>query len=277
MATTPPPPTNLRTPPTPRHGAGYDGYDPYVTRHSSRIASRRAAAKSHSTPPPSSPTHLQARADVAAEGSWEQKPSATGALSPPSSTQNSPRRKPGNRVKVAPDNSQSISNERHIPSRTNIHSTHNKNTITHNNSASMADETLPTPAKTPRKKMIPDSNLAPRVLFKPSSVPENTHNQKNVKKGKKFSAFSLESFNDNAGAETGNDLQIFTDSRDRIPELDESEDNPFYQKPGAAKNSETKSDTRTTKRRKVESNGNNKRDKDIQEAIHRDDGMYYVL
>lgn len=128
--------------------------------------------------------------------------------------------------------------------------------------------------------MVPDSKQASRVLFpnKPPTVSGGTQDQKDVKKGKKFSAFSLESFNENGGIESQGNVQIFTDSRDKIPELDESEDNPFYQKPDATKD-DVKSDTtlRTTKRRKVDENGNTKRDKEVQEAINRDDGMFYVL
>lgn len=128
--------------------------------------------------------------------------------------------------------------------------------------------------------MIPDSKEAARVLFpnKPSA-PEDTPSKKGVKKGKKFSAFSLESFNETGGTEAQGNVQIFTDSRDRIPELDESEDNPFYQKPNATKDSEVKGDAavHTTKRRKVEEKSNTKRDKEVQDAINRDDGMFYVL
>ncbi|KAK2765642.1 hypothetical protein FQN54_008497 [Arachnomyces sp. PD_36] len=281
MATTPPPPTNLRMPPTPRHGAGYDGYDPYGTRHSSRIASRRAAAKSHSTPPPTSPTDLQDQTDMGVDG-VPPKANAMGALSPPSSTQNSPRRKAGNRVKVVPGSSLSINNERHIPSTSNssTHTTQNQNTLTHNNRTIMADETLPTPVKTPRKKMVPDSSMASRVLFpnNPATESGNAQTQKPVKKGKKYSAFSLESFNENGATENQGSLQIFTDSRDRIPEVHQGEDNPFYQKPAVAAPEKNNTTARTTKRRKVDANGDTPRDKEVDEAVHhRDDGMFYVF
>ena len=145
----------------------------------------------------------------------------------------------------------------------------------------MASDMLPTPVKTPSKKAVPDANLAARVLFQnqPSLVPEGTHRQKKMGKGKKHAAFSLESFNEGDEPETQGDLAIFTDSRDKIPQLDESEDNPFYVKPESSKVSELKTNTavRSTKRRKVEEDGTTKRDKEVQEAIRRDDGMFYNL
>jgi hypothetical protein len=181
---------------------------------------------------------------------------------------------------VAPDNSLSSNIYTHSSfTNTSPHPSHNnKNTNTRTN---MASDTLPTPVKTPSKKAVPDANLASRVLFQdqPSAIPEPANRQKKMGKGKKYSAFSLESFNEGDNSQTQNSLSIFTDSRDKIPELDESEGNPFSQKPDSSDKPEVSTNTniRSTKRRKVNENGNTERDKDVQEALHRDDGMYYNL
>lgn len=119
---------------------------------------------------------------------------------------------------------------------------------------------LPTPAKTPRKKAVGDVGSTARTLFPPPS------GSSSGRKKKKYTGFSLDSFNDNE-AQGGSAIQIYTDSRDRIPEVSKSEENPFYAKP------EPNASTRASKRR-VQST---KRDKEVDEAIQREDGMVYVL
>jgi hypothetical protein len=124
----------------------------------------------------------------------------------------------------------------------------------------MTSGMLPTPAKTPRKKAVGDVGSTARTLFPPPS------GSSSGRKKKKYTGFSLDSFNDNE-AQGGSAIQIYTDSRDRIPEVSKSEENPFYAKP------EPNASTRASKRR-VQST---KRDKEVDEAIQREDGMVYVL
>ena len=69
-------------------------------------------------------------------------------------------------------------------------------------------------------------------------------------------------------------IEIYTDSKDKVPELDKSEDNPFYVKPGQASSLERPA-PRASKRRKV---GNDLDDsKEMEQAFKREDGMVYVL
>jgi len=93
-----------------------------------------------------------------------------------------------------------------------------------------------------------------------------------AKKGKKYSSFSLESFHSDP-SENREKIEIFTDSRDRVPKVDESEENPFYKKP-SDENGSVNAGSRTSKRRKVEEV---KRSEEVQDALRRDDGMLYVL
>ncbi|KAL2003021.1 hypothetical protein VTN02DRAFT_5256 [Thermoascus thermophilus] len=257
MATTPPPPSTLRIPPTPRHGAGYYSYEPYTTRQSARLASQRAARDSQTTPPPPSPSGLRDQARR------KQSDDAQGTLSPPGTIQASPRKKPSGRSRgVLPSHS--------LDHTADVDATNTEEHTLLKHSSLRAPRTmttagmLPTPAKTPRKKAVGDVGSTARTLF--PTAPSRP------KKGKKYTAFSLESFEEDPSENHGK-IEIFTDSRDRIPELDESEGNPFYKKPSAAESSEHAT-SRTSKRRKADGI---KRDKEVDEAIKRDDGMFYIF
>lgn len=129
----------------------------------------------------------------------------------------------------------------------------------------MTDGMLPTPAKTPKKKAVGDAGSTARTLF------SNVTPSGRGKKSKKPTAYSLESFEDDSGQNQAK-IAIYTDSRDRIPEVDESEENPFYTKPvkGAGKAS-------TRQSRGSKATEGPQRDTEIDESLHREDGMHYVL
>lgn len=240
MATTPPPPSFLRTPPTPRHGAGYDEYEPYSTRHSARLASQRASTESRTTPPPSFPVS-QGRGT--SRSTKKQKTAETETLSPPGSPVSPRKKMPGRNNATQLDDPDSFNTTKPAQSQA---SRLFRSTIT--------EGMLPTPAKTPRKKVVDNAGSTARVLFP---------TQSGQKKKKKQTGFSLDSFTDDASQDDS--IQIYTDSRDRIPEVDASEENPFYQKTSAS----TKP---RASRRKAGS-----RDKEVDEALKREDGMVYVL
>ncbi|KAI9929144.1 hypothetical protein ASPWEDRAFT_25013 [Aspergillus wentii DTO 134E9] len=265
MATTPPPST-LRIPPTPRHGAGYDQYEPYSTRHSARLASQRASKDSRTTPEPSFPaSHSRAAPPKSAR---EQRDPEFEALSPPGSIHNSPRKKQSGRSRgfVA---THSLGNTAGLDSADPFSTTEPSHTQQPSLSAlrtTMTDGMLPTPAKTPKKKAVGDAGSTARVLFPPSSLSGRT------KKPKKHLGFSLDSFSDDP-SQNQSSIQIYTDSRDRIPEVDESESNPFYKKTTEVE-PPVPAAPRVSRRRKV---GESKRDKEVDDAVKRDDGMFYVF
>lgn len=68
------------------------------------------------------------------------------------------------------------------------------------------------------------------------------------------------------------DIQIFTDSNDRVPEVDRSADNPFYGEGAASPPEPIK---RTSKRRKVTIPGEG--EQEIEDIKDREDGLAYVL
>ncbi|OJD18085.1 hypothetical protein AJ78_01857 [Emergomyces pasteurianus Ep9510] len=266
MATTPPPHA-IRTPPTPRHGARFDSFEPYSTRHSTRLANRRVPRYSPTPSTPDSPRSPNDTDILTDANSRKRCPSETDSFLPSQSTQASPTRISGRKIKAT-------------QLRTQKHSLFDNSTgQTDQSSQSMSDaphslssmdttltaNMLPTPAKTPRKKAAPDGSAVARTLFRSNTQsrdPEMPTPKR--QKGKKFKGFSLESFNAELENEGNDDIMIFTDSRDRIPQIHESADNPFVSR------SNDSSD-------EVGGSHEAQRDEKVREAIHRDDGMLYVF
>ena len=136
---------------------------------------------------------------------------------------------------------------------------------------------LPTPAKTPRKKTVqPGLHPAARVLFptRPENIDDAMPTPRKNGRRKKHIGFSLDSFgaDDDVSDEK---IEIYTDSKDKVPEVDETEDNPFYVKPGQDATSNGDAVSRNSKRRKI--NGGVNVNKEIEESFKREDGMVYVL
>lgn len=130
---------------------------------------------------------------------------------------------------------------------------------------------LPTPAKTPKKKAVGDMDTTARALFPPASG--------RPKKNKKHTGFSLDSFNDDS-TPGQTSIQIYTDCRDRIPEVDESEENLFYKPKAEAVQTPKNPTTRAPRKPKAGESKQEKRlkrDREIDDAVKRDDGMVYVL
>lgn len=125
---------------------------------------------------------------------------------------------------------------------------------------------LPTPAKTPQKqpdeKMKANVRAVARNLF--STEPETMPTLK--RKAKKYSGLTLDSF---TAEEINDPIEIFTDSRDRVPEVDNADENPFYGDYVA-----TPIQTRSRgKRVTIPGEGR----QDIDEVLDREDGIVYVL
>lgn len=131
---------------------------------------------------------------------------------------------------------------------------------------------LPTPTKTPKKspnKVAPGISSIARNLF-PVRYDNPDDAMPTPRRGrKKYSGFTL----DNSQAEDEDTpIQIYTDSHDRVPEVDLSNDNPFYGPQPVAVPEPTK---RSVDRRKVEIPGEG--EIPLDEAMQRQDGAVYVL
>lgn len=222
MATTPPPPSPsaLRVPAAPRHGAGYDQFEPYPTRYSARLASQRAVRAAEKTPPPkspSSPSKSRPKASPRKYRRVEEVETAEGETLSPPGTRSKPRTNiklsEGRRFNDAPSLAYDSFD---LSDPLNLH------TSTHSPSHSGVNQPLPTPAKTPSKKKIShDLSSTSRTLFP-------THSTMSAKKPTPFSLESFETTGPNK-----KDIQIYTDSRDRIPKPSD------FQTPFAATNAES--------------------------------------
>jgi hypothetical protein len=79
--------------------------------------------------------------------------------------------------------------------------------------------------------------------------------------------FSLESFEQNAHGESSEKIQIFTDSKERIPTRDDEEDNPFVTKKGKGR----------ARAIPQKSKKDNARTEAMSDAVDRDEGMVYLF
>ena len=277
MAKTPPLRTSVHTPPTPLHGAKYDHYQ-HSTRRSTRPTITRSL-RALETPPP----NLD---DVSYDSASldPKKPTilrcAAHTCSPPSSTPTSPRKKP----------SKSRSSNRGIERMArNGHNSaiealtidpvapSDKNPSSHQTTLKAATNMLPTPAKTPRKKLVQPSAVAnaARVLF-PVHAGEDSMPTPRKRRNKRHVGFSLyNSVEDEEDANSAGEIPIYTDSKDKVPELDPTEDNPFYEQPKQHDPPPEPLKRRISKKRKV--SPTTEESEKIKEAFKREEGMVYVL
>jgi hypothetical protein len=86
--------------------------------------------------------------------------------------------------------------------------------------------------------------------------------------------FSLDSAGEDDDMHSEGNIQIFTDSKEKVPELDLGEDNPFYDNPGHARSSQQPPPIKVSSRKKASGNPDNQEE---MEAFKRGEGMLYVL
>jgi hypothetical protein len=272
---TPPPPSEINTPPTPRLGFD-DSWEPYAPRKSRRVSSQRAQ-RAAQTPPPQLSSH-NLRTSHSSPPSTATKSSSTntaGTISPPSTISKNritktPHMRDGRRVSGALNDDTTATAATALglfpePSERKM-DTHRS--VTTQRTTGM----LPTPAKTPQKRLtetVSGITSIARNLFpvRPETVDEVMPSPR--KGRKKYSGFTLDSFG--AEDEESASIQIYTDSNERIPEVDMHPDNPFYGDT-APPPEPTK---RSSKRRKIMIPGEG--EQSLEEAEQRGDGLVYVL
>ncbi len=265
MTTTPPPRATVNTPPTPLHGARFDNRQHSSTnRKSKRQASRRSQRAVHTPPPVSAAYSSKSRF-------------AAAVYSPPSSAHTSPqsratKRQRGNPINDFPPASFESSPGSSFGMDPSLSS--NDPSVPAQGSLNPTVGMLPTPAKTPRKqdrRKAPELQSAARVLF-PTRLDkvEDAMPTKKGRRGRKSVGFTLDSSGEDQ--ESTSAIQIFTDSKDKLPELDLGEDNPFIEKPETTIPPEpTKTSARRGRKGQVKSNPR------IEEAFNHEEGMVYVL
>ncbi|KAI5203238.1 hypothetical protein AUEXF2481DRAFT_38675 [Aureobasidium subglaciale EXF-2481] len=202
--TPPPPPTRLRTPPTPLHGAGYHSYGPYEPRRSQRVS---LLHNKHDKTPQSSHSSRK---------STFHRSDSSQTLSPPSSPaanyttlQQTPARPTPARQLLFSRNRPT--NTPDLNSRFDVFAPQPQLQTP----ASM----LPTPHKTPRKCDAGAMKSTARVLdFNPVA----TQSAQSTPRKKTKSRLTLDEDDD-----VHEEINVFTDIQDRVPTLDKTEDNPF--------------------------------------------------
>lgn len=133
-------------------------------------------------------------------------------------------------------------------------------------SSARAALALPTPAKTPARKHPEqnekDVNAIARNLFGRQQSPKKS---RTARRNHDISVDSFEIHDEEAP------IQIFTDSENRLPEVDNSNENPFYGEAGiAASTAPVRRSSRNKKSAAVEK-------EIVEEKLRRDDGLLYVL
>ena len=265
MASTPPLQilSTPQTPLTPLHGAAYD-------RRPTRASSRIAARQVQSTLDAPQRT-LQGEATVTTPKSSRQ--SRTRQIAPGiHSPESTPRNKTSRRVQVISPSSPDTDT---LPPKSMARSKAHLQPFA-SSSTTISDGMLPTPVKTPKKKVVNKANNAARALFQDNpDMVDFEPSPRKVRKGKRYNGFSLESFSaENEGG--SGQIQIYTDSRDRVPQADGSQSNPFVEHEMNGGTSTSRKVAGTSKRRKV-SGERREVDSQVAAAIEEDDGMVYVL
>lgn len=250
-ATTPSPSSDIHTPPTPRHGYA-DSWEPYSPRKSARLSQR---ANNHRTPSPRSTRHSDRNPFLGSPRSTKttKKNNLPATLTSPAT---SPRKK---RVAAAMDSVRRASG-----------------TLTAEGTANAAaalglpSGMLPTPAKTPQKPPTEQNKAnikaVARTLFR-----HEDEVMPSPRKTRSKQHHVLDSF-ENVVEE---DIPIYTDSHERIPEVDASSENPFYGKDTVGGTVPEPGTRRSTRSQHVRVPGEGKIT--IDEAVRRNDGMLIVF
>lgn len=132
--------------------------------------------------------------------------------------------------------------------------------------------------KTPRKRAAPNQaqlSATARVLFqnRPATVEEAMPSPRKPRKSRKHTAFTLESFAQECEEEASSSkIEIYTDSKDRVPEVDNDDSNPFITRKGTAKKQQSAANADFLKRRKHDSHY-----EEMEEKAKNGEGMVYVL
>lgn len=250
LLNSPSPPPHVRTPQTPKFGAFGDSWEPYLPRKSARIANQTPSPQSSAVASRQNPSITVGKSsDISTPGGSPQKKKRAPAMD---TVTRAPR--------VA-----SLAAEGSSSAPTSAPQSRPKNITT--------SAMLPTPSKTPRKQ--PDEKLeagvraVARNLFASESSTSGEAASPRKRKAKTYTGLSLESFR---AEEVEEDIAIFTDTRDRLPEVDDSAENPFYSN---AESQQPTTTRRSTRVKKVLVPGVGRIP--VEEAVQRSDGVVYVF
>ncbi|KAI1814276.1 hypothetical protein GGS20DRAFT_420815 [Poronia punctata] len=253
---TPSPPGSIRTPGTPKHGYS-DNWEPFSPRKSARISSQQLANR---TPSPRS-------SNQSAQSSTKLSSKSATTFSTPGTSPHKKRAPVMDSVRRA---STAATAKRAFDAGDALGTTPNPKPQEKPQSAissSQRLEMLPTPAKTPRKQPDAKAEAASRAVARNlfgsgANILATPH-----KKAKRYTGLSLDSFR---AEEVAEDIEIFTDTRDHVPQVDNSTDNPFFGPSAPAE-----PPLRRSKRKQVVIPGEGKQA--VEDAVKRSDGVLVVF
>lgn len=130
---------------------------------------------------------------------------------------------------------------------------------------------LPTPSKTPKKRQAAVSSTARILNFQPSHLNDVMPSPRQLQKQRRSNANTMtgfELYEDEPAERNGNAIAIYTDASARVPEVDQSEDNPFVG---------PRQTRQRPQRKSRKSAAQMARDAQIDEAARQDEGVVYVL
>ncbi|KAI9660113.1 MAG: hypothetical protein M1821_001465 [Bathelium mastoideum] len=261
MPATPPPAGRIHTPPAPLHGAVHDSYEPYSPRRSRRVLERQQKSPN----PDASLKRTKHRVDraVTPPARTLTTHTASQTFSPPSSPA-SPRTQKSSPRKDLRRNPQALGPQNSI----------RPSSLLHPQSSIDPNTSLPTPSKTPRKKRDPSQaalGSTSRVLFsdRPATVSEAMPTPRKGKHSRKTTSYGLDGYVDEQDADVSDNIEIYTDSRERVPTKDGDAANPFMNH-----DEQTKSRPKQPGKRR---RGQSSADKRMEEAVENGEGMIYVF
>lgn len=145
--------------------------------------------------------------------------------------------------------------------------------------ANIGQNMLPTPAKTPRKKKASSAAIASaaRVLFpiRTGTIEEAMPIPRKRGRKRNYVGFSLNGSFEDEDLNSEDKIQIYTDSKDKVPEVDLSEDNPFYDH--SVRSGRPQEQHKAKGNKKKHANTTVDESKEIKEAFNHEEGMVYVL
>ncbi|KAI0483531.1 hypothetical protein F4859DRAFT_473171 [Xylaria cf. heliscus] len=248
---TPSPPGSVRTPATPKHGYS-DSWEPFSPRKSARISARQQSTNRTRTPSP--------RSSFQSTHSSTKPTFATPAVSPIKKrlpNMDSVRRASGTLT------AQSTANAADSLGINRKPQTKLQGPLATSRNLSE----LPTPAKTPRKQPNTKTEAASRAMARQLFTSNEDLMPTPKKKAKKYTGLTLDSFR---AEDVEEDIEIFTDSRDHLPQVDDSAENPFYGDHVIAEPSK-----RRSKRKPIVVPGEGRHS--VEDAVKRSDGVLVVF
>lgn len=275
MATTPPLRAVVHTPSTPLHGARYDSYERCSARKNTRQSTQHSKRSAQTPPPPSFNFTTQVISSSDTRDVLNRRHVAH-TYSPPSSANTSPQKKLLRSRKVVDSVKMDGTNPSFGSTSFQFSQDATSNSSLHPPTANIAPTMLPTPAKTPRKKTLHSTTIAnaARVLF-PARSDAVDDVMPTPRKRRKPVGSIFGSSREEGDTTVEHRISIYTDSKERVPEVDTSEENPFY---GNPTNSRTNKELGKVNGSKKKATKNVlEKEKQLDDGIDHDKGMLYVL